>query len=170
MNKSVAKIVVWCALAVYLVSFALPVFDNTQEFYHHMSVAPRGVVFGWRAFLLEGPCALMALCPAWLANPTLWLGCWFLWKGRTRSALVASTFGLGLGLSALFFLFDASLVYRQQYLAGYYAWLGSFVLLTLGGITANFRPKERDREGAAGKRPSIDNRTEPEALADRPCE
>src|SRR5262245_57641141 len=117
-NKRMATGFLWCAVAAYVVSFALPVLDNTQEWYHHMSVAPRGLVRGWSAFLLDGPLALFALCPAWLANPALWLGCWYFSRGRARAALIAAAAGLAFALSALMLLSDDSLVYRQQYLSG----------------------------------------------------
>lgn len=38
-------------LLVYLASFALPVIDNSEAHFNHMSPAPRGVVLGWHGFL-----------------------------------------------------------------------------------------------------------------------
>jgi hypothetical protein len=121
------------ALAAYFVSFLLPVFDNTQMHHDHMSLAPSGLVMGWQAFVLS-LAALLAYCPAGLANPSFWLGCLFFVMGWVRASLAASALGLVLGLSALLLLVDSSLVHRQQYLLGYYVWLGSFVLLALASL------------------------------------
>ena len=148
-NERLVQGLLVCAVAAYLVSFALPVFDNTGAGFNHMSVAPRGRALGWRIFLLDAPMIILS-CPVWLANPALWLGCWFLWRGRTRAALIAATLGLALALSALQLLSDRSLVYHQRYLSGYYVWLSSFGLLALGGIAASFRTNEVDERKQTG--------------------
>jgi hypothetical protein len=133
----------FCALVLvtYLVSFALPVFDNTgaPPGSHDNNRIP-GVVVGWGAFILGVGCP-----SAWLANLGVWVGVGLLASGRPRAAAIVGGVALLLGSSALVQLTDNSLVYHQRFEVGYFCWLASSALLTgaglgLGWLRPGWRP------------------------------
>jgi hypothetical protein len=73
---------------------------------------------------------------AWYANPLLWLALVLGWLGRRRLGLACATLGLALALSS----FSAGFVAEQagqsvppfSFAAGFYVWLGAFVLALIG--------------------------------------
>jgi len=155
-EKAFSKVFFVLACAVYLISFGLPVIDNTQNPPNHMSIAPRGEVLGFEAFV-RGPFAFLALCPAWLANPAFWFGLWDFCKHRYRRSLIDSLIGLSFGLSAFVLLSDRSLVDQQEYLVGYYAWLASFVCLAVACLPSWRRSSKIESVGGQSTLVSADN-------------
>jgi hypothetical protein len=125
-------------LIVYAISFLLPVFDNTGAHHDHMSPTPRGVVYGWNAFIL-GLLSFFFPPGGWLANVGVWIGAVFLAIERWRGAWIAGGVALLLGATYLYLLTDRSIVSQKEYLAGYYCWLASMAILAVAGLARDIR-------------------------------
>ena len=91
--------------------------------------SPRRVLSGCECFILK----YRSRSPSWLANPLLWLGCLAL---LIRRWLLAGILGLTSVLfaeSAIFIGPDRS-GFEETFQAGYWMWLVSMMLLTVGGF------------------------------------
>ncbi len=133
-----SPVVRWCVissvLAIYLLSFFLPVDYETQGGVAGAAVQPRSKtgaeefasVIAWvfLAPVVGFPREAWQFYAAWCANPLLWCGLLLLarayWWAATLSGVVA--FLLGLAVAGDFPL------------SGYYVWLGSMALLALAGM------------------------------------
>jgi len=118
-------------LVVYLVAFALPVFDDTGILANHLGVRPKGAVYGWQAFLVGWFAQRFG---GWFANVSIWIGAIFLLIRKPLAAAIAGVIALSLGSTYLALLSDHSLISPQAYSAGYFCWLASAVLLTGSGL------------------------------------
>jgi hypothetical protein len=115
---------------VYLIAFALPVFDDTGILANHLGVQPHGAVYGWQAFLV----GWFVQRIGWFANIAIWIGMILLARRKPLAAALAGVLGLGLGSTYLNLLADHSLLSPQSFSAGYFCWLASAVLLAGGGL------------------------------------
>jgi hypothetical protein len=118
-------------LGLYLVSFFLPVYGNSP---------------GWQTFILACPLLLWGMAfagLAWLANPCLWAGVYYLGRGRGSAAWRLGVLGLGLGLSSplLWATMTEGKVFLQE---GYWVWLASLAVLIPAGLWADNRPATRE--------------------------
>jgi len=118
-------------LLVYLIAFTLPVFDDTGILANHLGVRPKGVVYGWQAFLVGWYAQQFG---GWFANVGIWVGTVFLVRGRPLAAAIAGMIALAFGLTYLALLADHSLISPQAYSTGYFCWLASAVLLAGSGL------------------------------------
>src|ERR1700723_201198 len=65
----------WLAiLAVYVIAFALPIFQDMGLLANHLGVRPHGSVYGWHAFLV----GFFMQRTGGFANLAIWLGIFFL--------------------------------------------------------------------------------------------
>jgi HEAT repeats len=132
-------------MLVYLVSFVLPVIDNSAAQFGHMSPGPRGLVLGVNAFLWG-----WLWPPGWLANVGVWAGLILLRRGRAHAAGVAGTGAALLGLSYLFLLSDRGTAWERRYEVGYFVWLASMGgLAGVGFGLRAFGPGRRAKGAAA---------------------
>lgn len=115
---------------VYLIAFALPVFDDTGILANHLGVQPHGAVYGWQAFLV----GWFVQRIGWFANIAIWIGVILLASRKPLAAALAGVLGLGLGSTYLNLLADHSLLSPQSFSAGYFCWLASAILLAGGGL------------------------------------
>ncbi len=121
----------WLAvLALYLVSFVLPVFHDRGMLANHLGVQPNGSVYGWQAFVI----GLVVRWFGWAANPVIWLGVFFLARRKPRVAAGAGVLAIVLGLTYLELLVGHSLLSPKSYSVGYFCWLASAMLLTAAGL------------------------------------
>jgi HEAT repeats/PBS lyase HEAT-like repeat len=121
----------WLAvLALYLVSFLLPVFHDRGILANHLGVQPNGSVYGWQAFVI----GLVVRWFGWAANPVIWLGVFFLARRKPRVAAGAGVLAIVLGLTYLELLVGHSLLSPRSYSVGYFCWLASAMLLTAAGL------------------------------------
>src|ERR1700722_156974 len=70
---------------VYLLAFALPVFQDTGLLANHLGVRPHGSVYGWHAFLV----GFFMQRTGWFANLAIWIGLFFLARKRPLLAATA---------------------------------------------------------------------------------
>jgi hypothetical protein len=70
--------------------------------------------------------------PMWAANPLFWSGLAHLYTGQYRAARNA-------GLAALFLSLSQSWMVYRELRVGYFAWVGSMVLLTAAGWCGQLR-------------------------------
>lgn len=120
-------------VGVYAVSFLLPAVTASTRYENENGTArvARHSVSGVQAFQTTLgvtrtlPVTLHSLY--WLPNPLLWLGCGFLLLRRRKMAAAAGGIALLLGLLPLFSLREENYIW----MAGYWIWLASMVLLTL---------------------------------------
>lgn len=86
--------------------------------------------------LRQGAPAWRELVVAWYANPALWLALVLGWVPLRRAALVCAALGLALALSSFSAGLAAELAGRSVpafgFGAGFYVWLGAFVLALIG--------------------------------------
>ena len=110
---------------LYFGSFLLPAYEGKRT-----TITP-GIMYGIGAFIY-GIFGLSVACPVWLANVFFWKGVVML---RTkRWGRVVFTGGVA-SLLALFPLCGYDIDGGKGHLLiGYFAWLGSMVLLTLSGV------------------------------------
>ena len=121
----------WLAIVgVYLIAFALPVFQDTGLLANHLGVRPNGSVYGWHAFLV----GFFMQRTGWFANLAIWVGIFFLARKRPLIAATAGIIAVGLGSMYLMILADHSMLSPRSYSVGYFCWLGSAVLLAGTGI------------------------------------
>ena len=121
----------WLAIvAVYLIAFALPVFQDTGLLANHLGVRPHGSVYGWHAFLV----GFFMQRTGWFANLSIWAGIFFLARKRPFFAATAGIIAVGLGSMYLTILADHSMLSPRSYSIGYFCWLGSAVLLVGVGL------------------------------------
>lgn len=125
-------LVVLVSLAVYLGSLFLPVF----EFQSHSPVQ------GFEVLLL-GWLGLLALNPAWLANPAFFVSLVLLLIRKYRSASIFSFCAVLLGLASFFakdWYFDESSGTPITGLGtAFYVWMASLGLLLLGSLWLSIR-------------------------------
>src|SRR5580698_880659 len=117
-------------VGVYLIAFALPVFEDTGLLANHLGVRPNGSVYGWHAFLV----GLFMQRTGWFANLAIWVGIFFLARKRPLIAATAGLIAVGLGSMYLTILADHSMLSPRSYSIGYFCWLGSAVLLMGAGL------------------------------------
>src|ERR1700722_20243840 len=89
-------------LGIYLIAFALPVFQDTGLLGNHLGVRPHGSVYGWHAFLV----GFFLQRTGWFANLAIWVGIFFLARKRPLIAATAGVFAIGLGSMYLTILAD----------------------------------------------------------------
>jgi hypothetical protein len=86
--------------------------------------------------LRQGAPAIRDGVVAWYANPLLWLALVLGWSGLRRPALASAALGGLLALSSFTAGLAAEIAGRSvppfSYGAGFYVWLGAFVLALLG--------------------------------------
>jgi hypothetical protein len=113
------------SMLLYIVSFFLPAFAIGIE-------GKRSIDFGYSAFVIGG-CSLFAgpyfgearsFLP-WLANPILWLAVVYFVMGRPKQACISGFMATALSATLLIG------TVHELILMGYYAWLASFVVLTV---------------------------------------
>jgi hypothetical protein len=122
---------VWLSIVgVYLIAFALPVFQDTGLLANHLGVRPHGSVYGWHAFLV----GFFMQRTGWFANLAIWVGIFFLSRKRPLIAATAGVVAIGLGSMYLTILADHSMLSPRSYSIGYFCWLGSAVLLVGAGL------------------------------------
>ncbi len=117
-------------LGIYLIAFALPVFQDTGLLANHLGVRPHGSVYGWHAFLV----GFFLQRTGWFANLAIWVGIFFLARKRPLIAATAGLVAVGLGSMYLTILADHSMLSPRSYSIGYFCWLGSAVLLVGVGL------------------------------------
>jgi hypothetical protein len=97
------------AAVLYVVSFFLPAVP---------------MVLGYEAFVYS--LAIGICVPMWAANPVFWVGLCRLCVGQYKSAATAAVVAVVLALSGWWLFKDLSV--------GYFAWVGSMVLLAVAGF------------------------------------
>jgi HEAT repeats len=122
---------IWLTIAgVYLLAFALPVFEDTGLLANHLGVKPHGSVYGWHAFLV----GFFMQRFGWFANLAIWIGIFFVARKRPLLAAAAGAVAVGLGSMYLSILADHSMLSPRSYSVGYFCWLASAVLLVGAGL------------------------------------
>jgi hypothetical protein len=122
---------IWLTITgVYLIAFALPVFEDMGLLANHLGVKPHGYVYGWHAFLV----GFFMQRAGWFANLAIWIGIFFLARRRPLLAATAGAIAVGLGSMYLAILADHSMLSPRSYSVGYFCWLASAVLLIGAGL------------------------------------
>jgi hypothetical protein len=127
-----------CSLAPYLASFSQPVFTCED-----------GSVFKGLQLFLWGPLGLLQACPAWFANPTLFVAFGLMYSKALKPSVIVAASTLFLALTS-FMVRD---IYTgpsnspiTRYGPGFYLWLGACAIpLVALGLAYSNRPKESPR-------------------------
>jgi serine/threonine protein kinase len=127
--------------AIYALSFLFPAYKVSGR-PSALSIEPPPILSGYSCFIN----ALKAGQPYWLANPLLWLGCLALLIRRSLWAGVIGLIAVPLALSVCF-VGDVPVYLVDTFLAGYWMWVASMVLLAGGGLYGWWRSR---RQGPAG--------------------
>lgn len=116
-DNRLSRRLTWLSMAVYGVSFGLPVTPDS--------------IIGFHAFL-SGIIGLLLLIPVWLANPFLWMGWGLIFGGKPRGAVTCGWFATPLALLTLFYGFEIEFGLQST---GYWTWAASMALLLAAGLT-----------------------------------
>jgi hypothetical protein len=127
--------------AIYALSFLFPAYKVSGR-PSALSIEPPPTLSGYYCFIN----ALNAGQPYWLANPLLWLGCLALLIRRSLWAGVIGLIAVPLALS-VFFAGDVPVYLVDTFLAGYWMWVASMVLLAGGGLYGWWRSRRQSRAG-----------------------